>query len=594
MNRKNTWVWFIVAALLFAVIVFERSTHQPDTGPAPVLSNLKASAVTNIQVFPAGQLEIRAERTNAAWQLTKPIAYPAQAAAIDSLLAALEQLTPATSFSAHELRQRPKPDEEFGFDAPQTSLVIQPGDYRVKIGRRTMPGNQVYLQVVGVGDVFVVDADWLKLMPKTATDWRDTSLVDLRGLNFDRLIVTNGANSFELQREAAGNLWRMTWPLRARADNVHIEESLQKLQTARVVQFVPDEPKPDLEALGLQPADLTLAFNQGTNRVALLEFGRSPTNDASLFYARQRALNAVVAVTKEPLMPWRARKDEFRDPHIVTLTAPFDQIEIRGEDNPILQRQGSNSWRIAPDPFPVDTGLVNETLNTLAAMRVVQFANDVLTEADLPRYGLRTPTLQIILRSALTNAAGPTNLVVADLSFGTNQDGKVFVRRADEDFIYEVAPAVLQFLPAASWQLRERRIWSFTTNQVSGLTIHQGGKAQQLVRNGPNQWSVALGSQGTVDTVTAAGIEETVRQLGDLSAVSWLARGPAARDARFGFKEGGPQITVELSNGGKLSVEFGGELNAAITLDGQTWVFRFPPFPRQLVSSYLTIPANAP
>ena len=66
MNPKNTWVWFIVAAGLFAAIfVLKQFGSKPEVGPGPVLLGFKAGAVTMIQVHPTGQSAIRAERTNA-------------------------------------------------------------------------------------------------------------------------------------------------------------------------------------------------------------------------------------------------------------------------------------------------------------------------------------------------------------------------------------------------------------------------------------------------------------------------------------------------------------------------------------------------
>ena len=50
---------------------------------------------------------------------------------------------------------------------------------------------------------------------------------------------------------------------------------------------------------------------------------------------------------------------------------------------------------------------------------------------------------------------------------------------------------------------------------------------------------------------------------------------------RYGFTADGHQITLELKNGEKLGLEFGGETPpasqyAAVNLDGQLWVFEFP------------------
>src|SRR3954462_3210136 len=96
--------------------------------PAPrVLSGFKTAAVTSIQIQPAGQLEIRADRTNGTWQLTKPLANPAQSVAIEALLQALEGLSYKTHISAQELKDRPKVNEDYGFDAPLFTMLIQQG-----------------------------------------------------------------------------------------------------------------------------------------------------------------------------------------------------------------------------------------------------------------------------------------------------------------------------------------------------------------------------------------------------------------------------------------------------------------------------------
>src|SRR5450756_1958121 len=120
MNPKNTWLWIAVAAGLFVLVVFhQRHASKAYSGPVRVLPNLKAAAVTSIQVRPGARTNIRVERTNGIWQLTQPLVYPAQAVSIESLLSQLERLTPAPYITARELRNRTKVDEQYGFVAPQ-------------------------------------------------------------------------------------------------------------------------------------------------------------------------------------------------------------------------------------------------------------------------------------------------------------------------------------------------------------------------------------------------------------------------------------------------------------------------------------------
>ncbi len=594
MNPRSTWLWLVVAAALFAFIFFyQKHARKASPGPTRVFPELKASAITNVQVRPATGLTIQVERTNGGWQLTEPRPYPAQKASIEGLLRALERLTPAAVITPSELSEQPNAEEEYGFANPQATITLQQPDYHalIRVGARTAPGDQVFLQAVGVA--YVVDAAILKHLPLSADDWRDTTLIDLKSLVFDHLMVTNGTRIVGLARATTNSLWRMVYPLSARADNVKLNNALESLQNLRVQRFVPDDPKPYLESLGLQPPELELAFGLGTNTAALLQFGASPTNDSRLVYARRLGQEAVVCVAADLLAPWREKVNDFRDPYLVALPAAPAVFEVRAEDSFSIERQTNGTWRVLPQDFPADAGLVNDFLSLLNSLRAIQFI-DVVIEPDLPGYGLAPPTSRYILRSAPTNApADASHAIMADLSFGTNRAGAAFARRADEGFVYGLATNDFHRLPAASWEMRERRIWNLSTNDIDRVIIRQAGKVRQMKRDGPHRWSLI--TQGIINDLA---VEETVRSLGQLTASCWVARGELNR-SRYGFSDKGLQITLELKNGEKASVEFGGEAPsgfpyAAVTLEGMLWIFEFPLALCQDVASHLTIPADVP
>jgi hypothetical protein len=591
MNSKTTGIWFTIAAALFALIfIFEHFLRPSAAEPSRILPELRPPTVTSVQVIPSGALEIRADRTNGAWLLTKPIAYPAQSAAIEALLDALQKLTPATRISAAELRNHRNADVEFGFETPRISLVIETSGQRrqLLVGNKTPPGDQVFLRVVGMDGAFVADADWLKFIPLSANDWRDTALVNANNSGLDWIVLTNGTKVIELRRDATNHFWRMIRPFPARADAERITDALQHLQTARVTQFITDDPKADLAAFGLQPADLDLWLGHGTNFISAIHVGKSPTNDPTQVFARRERWNAIVTTAKEPLSPWRGSVNDFRDSHLLELTAPVAEIEVQGQDNFTLQRQGLNDWQIVGEKFPADAEKAQLFIKTLAGLRVAEFVKDVVTTPDLSAYGLATPTRQITLRSV----AGDTNGVIVQLSFGTNQNNEVFVRRADEDFVYAVTAEDFNRLPEAAWEFRERRIWNFTEGDVAQITIHQNGKTRQMVRTGPNKWSLAAGSQGIINPPA---IEETTHRFGELTVYGWVGRNITEPEKNYGLNTNNLQIVIELKNGAKCTVDFGAELPsqtalAAVTLDGERWAFVFPPVLYQFVLSYLTIP----
>lgn len=596
MRFRSTWFWFTLALGLFAFIfLYERHLRPRPAGPRRVLPSLKAAQVTAVQIRPAGQLEIRAVRTNGGWQLVAPRFCPAQAASIESLLEALEHLTcpPAAYLTTAEIRANPKADEDYGFATPQAYLILEQGDFlHMQFGRKTAPGDQVFFQQVGgLEGAYVVDADVLKFLPRSVNDWRDTTFIDLRSLAFDRLVVTNRAKTIELQREGLAGPWRLIRPLPARVDPERVEELLQKLGALRVQRFVSDDPRTDLEPFGLQAPDLELTLAQGTNVLAGLQFGLSPTNDARQVYARRRNQGGIVTVPAELLAPWRVSYNDLRDRRLLVLNAPVEAVEVRGEDNFSLQRQTNGQWRVSPADFPADAALAQELVAALSRLRVDQFRQDVVTPPDLPDYGLATPLRQYLLQGPATNSpAGPTNGLLADLSFGftTNLTDVIFVKRADESSIYTIKRTDFQELPASSWQFRERRLWHVSTNDIARVTVRNKGKERQMIRNGPFSWAFAPGSQGVLNDLA---VEETVRGLVGVSALAWVARGEQNL-LRCGFGAQSPEATLELKSGKKLSIDFGGESPtripyAAVKLDGEVWIMEFPPALLNQIASFL-------
>ena len=75
MNPRRTWFWLFLAAGLFAFIfVYERYLRKPELPPQVILPGFHASAVTSVEVQPAGKPAIHARHTGGAWQLTEPLA----------------------------------------------------------------------------------------------------------------------------------------------------------------------------------------------------------------------------------------------------------------------------------------------------------------------------------------------------------------------------------------------------------------------------------------------------------------------------------------------------------------------------------------
>lgn len=589
MNSKSTWVWLIIACALGGLIVVsQKFTHKPTPGPEPMLGEFKAATTTSIRV---GQ--IRAELTNGAWSLVNPetsVTYPAYTDAITNLLYVLDTMVPAVRISGTEIRQNPNAETDFGLAAPQFVIFLQNRDMRrqIQIGARTASGDQLYLKVVGIEDVFVVNADLLLLIPRVPEHWRDRAIINLQALAYDRVVVSNASSAFELQRFPSNNLWRMTSPLVSRADSERLNQMLQKLDGLRIARFVSDNPKVDLQQYGLQPAELQIAFALGTNRLARLEFGKTADTNVTQIFARRADMESVVAVPKKDLAPWYEPREKFRDHRLADFTNQVGEVEVRGTNSFILKRQADGGWKLNGEDLPIDRRLADGFVESVKEIQIQQF-KDAITVPDLQRFGLEKPMRQIILRPN-SEAGGETNSVMADLFFGASEKS-VYVRRADEESVYAISPEDYPRLAFAGLQFRDRRIWSFAATNVARVTIHQDGNSRQILHLGTHKWMLPAGSEGVVDDLA---LEETVQRFGQLSAAFWVERG-AKNLASYGLTNS-YSLTFELGDGQKREIQFGTieyPTYAAVELDGETWVFEFPvDLYHNLVLRHLRIPTT--
>jgi hypothetical protein len=426
-------------------------------------------------------------------------------------------------------------------------------------------------------------------LPRTENDWRDTALFTIPEEKVDRYEIVRANGGFAVQRDPTNKLWRLTRPAH-RADQIGVASLLNELEKARIAAFVTDNPRADLEPFGLQTpeAELTLASGDVVDRVLI---GRSPTNDSAHVFARQANATNIVLVSTNILRPLRVDFRDLRDRRLVTFAPEaIDTIEVRGEENFVVKKRADGAWTLAD--APVDSDFVNMRLNALSQLQVMTNALDVVV--DFTTFGLDPPRRQITLRTTTTNGTVVTNAIVTRLDIGTNDTADtVFVRRSDETSVYTVPSIELQRFPSAAWQLRDHRVWNFTTNEVVRVAISENGRTRQLIRNPNGTWAATSGD------VNPYALEELMFRLGQLPAYAWIARGEAAL-AQYGFKPGSYKLTIDLKDaatGATRSVllQFGG-LNqwhlpyASTLVDGQPWIFEFPWQLLPDVQRHLSIP----
>jgi hypothetical protein len=611
MNWKSTGILLTAAAVLFAFVwLVERPIRKERLRQASrvVLPGFDPASVNSIEIKPRGANEIHVERpgrTNALWQMTQPISYPAAGGPILALLDALAGLEWQDRITARELKNKANAQESYGFSLPQTEVSLQGsgGSQKILIGQTSALGDQVYLEVVGNPDIYLVSAALLQSVPTDKDQWRDLSLLNPAALNFQSIQVRSPGRGFDLERDPTTRLWSMTnKPVTARADNARINELLEQLQGVRVRQFISEDPRTDLESYGLQTSpqtpNLDLTFWQGTNLAAELQVGASPSNQPSLAFARRQNPGNAVVIDREALRPWQGAYTNFLDYHFIS-TSPdaIGSIVVQGESRFAVEKQTNGQWLVrAATNFPADDILMRDWL---ACFTNIQTQIEKTVATDLAVYGLKRPLLQYKLQGG-GGAGGQSNNLVAQIEFGTNKSGGIFERRPDETFVNLINPDDFNRLPRAAWQLRDRRIWTFESSNVVSLAIHQLGATRKYLRDPEGEWTFAPGSHGP-PLVNWPSLEEGVHRLGHLSAVYWSGVGDA-HGQEFGFAQKDFSLSLEVKYGSRTetcSIAFGDRSPysypyASVVRDGQKLIFEFPvELYDNFVEHDMTIPATA-
>jgi hypothetical protein len=318
------------------------------------------------------------------------------------------------------------------------------------------------------------------------------------------------------------------------------------------------------------------------------------------WWCSSAAAPPIVLVPRGIVDQLRRPHTAFRDRRLLTFDpAAVDTLEVQADEKFAVVRQPTNNWQIVgATNFPGDPVLVRNFLGGLTELEVVEFDSFVVT--DFAKFGLSPPARQYALKTSQTNGTGgTTNRLLVQLDLGgviqeTNGAAKVYARRTDETALYQLSLGEVQRLPRAAYQLRDRRLWNFTTNQVVSVTSVYQGKATKILRSPEGVWSLA--TPGMINNTLA--VEEAVHRLGELRVVSWLDRG-ADRAGLLGITDTHHKLAIEVLVDGQrqmLVAAFGnrvGNLNVAAStyLDGQVIVFEFPQkLYDETVAQWLTFP----
>jgi len=530
--RELFWLTGLAVVLAIACVadgLFSSGADKTLGQAERLFPELTAEAIDSFTVV-RGDTMVAAKKINGQWRVADPD-YPAHPERITRLAKRLAELTVNQRVAEANWTETGN-EKTFGLDEAKALVSWASGEKKqsLEVGSIAMFGRQTYVRLPDTRDVILATSDLANWVPRNADDWRDLRLMP-EDLEFDRLRFWGQSRTVELAKGGDG-AWRMEQPVDSATDQMVIRQLLQRMQLARIVQVA--------AAAGEGEPDATVRLARGNDTVLELEFHK-PNEEEPAVLVNHSERGTVVIQDDGLLSLLRLPHDQFRE-HAV-FRRPLHEVTSVTVDTIhkfTVAKKPDGAWQVTePKQFPADAMLVSVMLTNLRNAQVVDFIKDNAVAADFEKYGLANPWLNLEINGASVGG----DRWKETIAFGTVDTRRAAVRANGDPTIIGLRREQAILLPKEAFKLRERRLWSFATNQVAGVTIQLDNKSTQFMRLPNSTWRST--DNEALDQIQSAMLEETVYRMGVLSAIGWVAEGKPAMEAT-GIKIGANQLTAEV------------------------------------------------
>lgn len=562
MRCRHTCTLLLIAGLLAGYAwLFENPHSKKKENDKRIFPELIADAVTSLTIQNAvGRLQMT--QTNGTWRLRSPVDYPAEETKIRALLENLAQLRCQSDLASPPENEQ---TDLYGLEPPAQSIVLVGDDISLRLQVGDTENTVAFVQRSDSKRIYTAPADTLKPLSGDLDYWRNSKVFPHPVSEITDLIFT-GDGRMHLTRSADNAPWRMAEPTPgARLDQDALSIFFQQLAELRVSSF---------DGTAAAGKHATLEFRLAGGLRYPIELLGARADNSALHRARLGSTDVSFSATwVHPLL----KANAFRSPYLLDQNLKFEKITVHaGEKFTLSPRADARSWQLfTPNkatPAPADNRLAAQFLSQLAELRIRKF----LAEGEWSRFGLDSPLLALTFHRRNAEKAPAEMLHVR---FGRKIYDNIAARRSDESAVYAVPYEAVMSLPAYAWELRDRRLWNFDTQEVAKLKWISSDSVSRIWRRSGAVWQIDDSPLGEVESAV---LSECLYRLSEVRVESWTSRGPNA-GARYGighharieieFKDSGPMPPKRLDFG-KITAQ--GHRYAESEVDGEPMIFEFP------------------
>jgi hypothetical protein len=401
MNRgRNTAILAALAVAFGAYLFFiERHRAAPSAEPAEpargrVFDKVDGDKIEELQIASTAAEPVTLRKVDKVWQLTAPIAGPADQNEATNAAANL-----ASADIQRVVDEQPKDLAAFGLAKPRITVTFrvagEKGPRTLLLGEKNPAGSDVYAKLPEAPRVFLVSGYLEGAYTKGVFGFRDKRVLTFDREKIDRLDVAAGAAKTTVARQ--GDTWSVVAPVNARADFGVIEAVLSRLANGQMKAIAWDPAAPatpaggppsaagastkhSLKEYGLDPAAHRLTLGAGSTAAEILLGKATPEGDV---YAKDASRSMVFTIEKALADDLTRNPADFRAKDIFAFRAfTGTRLEIAraGKTMAFERKKGPEKdavlkWVAVPPTPAADEAKIEDLVGKVATLRAESFAD---------------------------------------------------------------------------------------------------------------------------------------------------------------------------------------------------------------------------
>jgi hypothetical protein len=296
------------------------------------------------------------------------------------------------------------------------------------------------------------------------------------------LAIKHPANPAEptLQFEKRDELWRITQPLEARADQASLDGIIDGLASARIAQTEPGAPD-RLKIYGLDPPAVSLEFQLRSGAKHTVALGKKDFSGISVYSIVDGGKD--VALLPESLLISSGKSlQDLRDRGVLHIAGDkVVSFDLRNSSGQLSAKKEKDQWEFTkPAGSRGDAGNIGALLTSLGAAKWTSVTSE--SPDNLAKYGLANPVLAF---TAVDDKGKSATLIV-----GKKEGDQYFARDTSAPMIFLVNEDLYKRLAENYNDLRDKKLAHFDPAEINHVEIHSANGTIICTRKSEFEWTI--------------------------------------------------------------------------------------------------------